>query len=295
MRALDRSMAALVILLAAALWIAHLLNLIPLALADLLSRAAPALLIALGLALLLGRRARYGNLIALGVTFALVGGVAAISFNREASLFREDYVESLEYTLPPNVVSIRLSAALRRTEVALRAAEGRTLSGEFRGSLESLLVPSYRIEGDVAILELQETQREGWLKLDQIGRGRLVLSLPTAVSIERLSLTVSQGDLSLEAEPLTLRNVQIALASGNLNAQFGRSVGLLAELRASDALTVRLPPDLLAEIALRGNGAREPRFDAARYTRRIDNVLVPTLGETQAQLTLEADGAITVE
>lgn len=135
MRALDRSMAALVILLAAALWIAHLLNLIPLALADLLSRAAPALLIALGLALLLGRRARYGNLIALGVTFALVGGVAAISFNREASLFREDYVESLEYTLPPNVVSIRLSAALRRTEVALRAAEGRTLSGEFSRQL----------------------------------------------------------------------------------------------------------------------------------------------------------------
>lgn len=295
MRALDRSMAALVILLAAALWIAHLLNLIPPAFADLLSRAAPALLIALGLALLLGRRARYGNLIALGVTFALVGGVAAISFNREASLFREDYVESLEYTLPPNVVSIRLSAALRRTEVAVRAVEGRTLSGEFRGSLESLLVPSYRIEGDVAILELQETQREGLLRLDQVGRGRLILSLPTAVSIERLNLTVSQGDLSLEAESLGLRNVQIALASGNLNAQFGRSVGLLAELRASDALTVRLPPDLLAEIALRGNGAREPRFDEARYTRRIDNVLVPTLGETQAQLTLEANGAITIE
>ncbi len=295
MRALDRSMAALVILLAAALWIAHLLNLIPPAFADLLSRAAPALLIALGLALLLGRRARYGNLIALGVTFALVGGVVAISFNREASLFREDYVESLEYTLPPNVVSVRLSAALRRTEVAVRAVEGRTLSGEFRGSLESLLVPSYRIEGDVAILELQETQREGLLRLDQVGRGRLTLSLPTAVSIEGLSLSVSQGDLSLEAEPLALRNVQIVLASGNLNAQFGRSVGLLAELRASDALTVRLPPDLLAEIALRGNGAREPRFDEARYTRRIDNVLVPTLGETQAQLTLEANGAITIE
>ncbi|PJF35497.1 MAG: hypothetical protein CUN49_10300 [Candidatus Thermofonsia Clade 1 bacterium] len=295
MTALDRLSLPAIVLIAAGLWIARLLNLIPTALADLLSRAAPALLIALGLALLLGRRARYGNLIALSVTAGLVGLVAAISFNREANLFREDYVETLEYTLPPNVTSVRLSADLRRTEVAVRSAEGRNLSGEFRGSLESLLTPSYRVEGDTAILELQETQREALLKLDQIGRGRLVLNLPANVIVASLTVNVAQGDLMLEAEQLVLRDVRITLASGNLSAQFGRSVGLLADLKASGDITVRVPSDLAAEIALRGSGANAPRFDEAIYTRRIDNVLVPSVGETQAQLTLEASGTITVE
>lgn len=295
MSALDRSVAPFVVLFAAGLWIAHLLDLIPPALVDLLGRAAPAVLIALGLALLLGRRARFGNLLALSITSALVGGVVVISFNREANVFREDYVEALDYTLPPNVTGIRLSAALRRTEVTVRAAEGRALSGMFRGSLESLLVPSYRVEGNIAILELQETRREGLLTLDQVGRGRLTLSVPTGVSLDTLRIDVSEGDLSLEAEQLTLRNVQIALAEGSLSVQFGRSIGLLADLKASGALSVRLPPDLSAEIALRGGGASTPRFDEARYTRRIDNVLVPNLGEAQAQLTLEAGGAISVE
>ncbi|PJF30619.1 MAG: hypothetical protein CUN51_07365 [Candidatus Thermofonsia Clade 1 bacterium] len=295
MSALDRLAVPLIVLFAAALWIAHLLSLIPPALADLLSRAAPALLIALGLALLLGRRVRYGNLIALGIALGLVSGVAAFSFSREASLFREDYIETLDYTLPPNVTSIRLSAELRRTEIAVRAAEGRRLSGEFRGSLESLLTPSYRVESNVAILELRETQREALPTLEQIGRGRLILELPTAVSVETLTLQTAEGDVTLEIEPITLRNVQIVAASGDVSAQFGRSVGLLAELKTSGAITVRLPAELPAEIALRGNGANAPRFDEARYTRRIDNVLVPNLGEAQAQLTLESGGTITIE
>ncbi|MCS6871831.1 MAG: hypothetical protein NZ571_10275 [Anaerolineae bacterium] len=295
MTALDRLTVPLLILLAAALWIAHLLGAIPPALTDLLSRTAPALLIALGLVLLLGRRARYGNLIALGVTLALISGVAALGFSREANLFREDYVETLDYTLPPNVTSVRLSAALRRTEVIVRATEGRLLSGEFRGSFESLLTPSYRVEGDVAILDLQETQREALLRLDQVGRGRLTLNLPSAVTIETLKLSTAQGNMSLEAEQLALRDVQIAATSGDIIAQFGKSVGLLAALKASGAITVRIPSELPAEIALRGNGAGAPRFDEARYTRRIDNVLVPNFGEAQAQLTLEAGGAITVE
>jgi hypothetical protein len=296
MTALDRLSLPVIVLLAAALWLAHLLNLIPSALSDLLGRAAPALLIALGLALLLGRRARYGNLIALGATLALVSGVAVISFNREAGAFREDYVETLDYTLPPNVVAVRLSAELRRTAISVRAAEGRALSGEFRGSFESLLTPSYRVEGDVAVLTIQETRREGLLTLEQVGRGRLTLNLPAAVAIEDLTISAAEGDLALEAERLTLRNVQIRLSGGDLSAQFGRSVGLLADLKASGAIAVRIPAELAAEIALRGNGARAPRFDEAIYTRRIDNVLVPSgAAETQAQLTLEAGGTITVE
>lgn len=296
MTALDRLSLPLIVLLAAALWIAHLLNLIPSALSDLLGRAAPALLIALGLALLFGRRARYGNLIALSVTLALVAGIAALSFNREAGAFREDYVETLDYTLPPNVTAVRLSAALRRTEISVNASEGRTLSGEFRGSLESLLTPSYRVEGDTAILELRETQREALLTLEQVGRGRLTLNLPAAVTVEDLTISAAEGDLALTAERLTLRNVQIVLSSGNLTAQFGKSIGLLADLKASGAIVVRIPAELAAEIALRGNGANAPRFDEALYTRRIDNVLVPSgAAETQAQLTLDAGDTITVE
>lgn len=292
----ERLVAPLIVIAAAALWIAHLLDAISPALADLLGRAAPALLIALGLALLLGKRARYGNLIAVALTVSIVGGVAAISFSREASAFREDYIEGLDYSLPPNITTLRLSAELRRTLVEVRQADSRSISGEFRGSLESLLTPNYRVEGNIAILDIRETQRDALSTLEQVGRGRLTLQLPPDVTIETLTISTAEGDLTLAATDLALRNVSLTVANGNLAAQFSANAGLIADLKASGTITVRIPPELAAEIALRGGGANAPRFNENAYTRRIDNVLVPSgTAETQAQLTLEAGGTITVE
>ncbi len=293
---LERLVAPLLVIAAAALWIAHLLGVISPALADLLGRAAPALLIALGLALLLGKRARYGNLIAVLLTTGAVVGVAAISFNREASAFREDYIEPLDYSLPPNITTLRLSAELRRTVIEVRRADSRAISGEFRGSLESLLTPNYRVEGNTAILDIREAQRDALSTLEQVGRGRLTLLLPLDVIIEDLTISSVEGDLTLAAADLALRNVSLTATNGNLVAQFSANAGLIADLKASGAITVRIPPELAAEIALRGGGANAPRFDENAYTRRIDNVLVPIgTAEPQAQLTLEAGGTITVE
>src|SRR5258708_17902767 len=88
-----------VIMAAAALWMAYALNVLPASIAELLSRVWPILLVAFGLMLLLGRRMRFGNFLALGLSLALTVGVVAVAYSQQGKQFRTDKQTTLTHAV----------------------------------------------------------------------------------------------------------------------------------------------------------------------------------------------------
>src|SRR5262249_14158048 len=72
------------VIAAAALWLLVLVGTVPPIVADMIGRAWPAALIALGLILLLGRRLRIGNLIAVGLSALLIVGLSSTAYGRQS-------------------------------------------------------------------------------------------------------------------------------------------------------------------------------------------------------------------
>lgn len=281
----------------AALWVVSLAGGISPAFRDLLERGAPAVLIGIGLALLIGRRVRFGNLIAASVTVALLVGVAAIAYGREGSLLREDYIESIDYALAPDVSAIRIVASVRRASIEVSQGDQRAIGGRFAGGLESLVTLEYQVESGIATLTIREMARSNLPTIEQVGRGTLSIVLPANVPLTALELSGEDGDLTYSGETVIVKEFRANLASGNLTARFSDATGLIADLKTGNgSISVAVPDTLPSEITLRGSGIGSAQFDPSRYTLRIDNVLIPASGANpQAQISIETNGAMTIQ
>lgn len=272
------------------------LNAIPPVVTDLIRRGYPVLFIALGLMILLGRRMRFGNALAVGVSAALFVGVATIAYNRQSTQFREDYREPFSYALSVETLSLQADVRTWRTEIEILPAPTgeRQIRGEFVGSLESLVAVDYRFEGGKGIFSLTESARNPVPLLESVGRGKLTLYLPQGIAIDGLTLQSIEGSLNLNAAGVNLRAISITMQSGGIQAIFSDIPGLIGDLTARGGkVEVTIPASIPAQVALRGGGAGRPSFSAERYTLRIDNVLVPK-GDPLMQLTIDA-GEIVVQ
>jgi hypothetical protein len=298
LKVLDRLVWPLLLLGAAVFWLAALLGGFSSITADLIGRLWPTVLILIGLLLLIGRRLPIGNLIALGITIFAAGMVVLIAYNRESGVVRADYVEPLEYALLPEVGTVQVSVTLRRTAVEIRAAPAgsRTITGAFSGARESLFTPEFRVEGGVARLTLRETARSGFPALKEVGKATFTLFLPPEVAAE-LTVINAEGEISVNTTDLSLQRLALTAGSSGVTAVLGTHTGLIGDLRAPrGAVTVTLPPGFPVEITPRGGGGSAPRFDEARFIRRIDGVLIPRdAAAPQMQLVIDAAGPISVQ
>ncbi|GAB4549141.1 MAG: hypothetical protein OHK0023_13150 [Anaerolineae bacterium] len=281
----------------AVLWVVSLAGGISPSFRDLLERGAPAVLIGMGMALLMGRRVRFGNLIAASVTVVLLVGVAAIAYGREGSLLREDYIEPIDYALAPDINAVKIVASVRRTAVEIVPGDQRAIGGRFSGGLESLIALEYQVESGVATLTIRETARSNFPTIEQVGRGALRIVLPANVPLTALELSGEDGDLTYNGETVIVKEFRADFASGNLTARFSDATGLIADLKTGNgSITVAVPDTLPSEITLRGGGVGSAQFDPSRYTLRIDNVLIPASGANpQAQISVETNGAMTIQ
>jgi hypothetical protein len=280
---------------AAIVWLLGAMGALPAVALDLIRRGWPALLISLGLLLLLGRRVRFGSALAIILSAGLVAGVMLYAYNQQRGQYREDYREPVDVAIAPEVATISADLSLLQTDVEIRAAPDgdRAIRGEFVGSLESLVSVDFSADGDAGTLTLRETARNPVPLLERVGRGRLVLSVPSDVVFEAITVSAGQSGATLDLSAASVRRLSVALQSGNIDVRFGAEPGLIGDLRtgAGDA-AVTIPPDVPAEIALRREGA--VAFDEDLYTRRIDNVLVPRAA-AQMQITIDAPGTVTVQ
>lgn len=279
----------------AIVWLLGATGALPAVALDLIRRGWPALLVALGLLLLLGRRVRFGSALAVILSAGLAGGVMAYAYNQQRGQYREDYREPVDVAIGPEVTTIHADLSLLQTDVEIRAAPAadRAIRGEFVGSLESQISVDFSVEGGAGTLTLRETSRNPVPMLERVGRGRLTLSVPSGIVFEAITLSAGQSAAALDLSAASVRKLSVALHSGNIDVRFGAEPGLIGDLRtgAGDAV-VTIPPNVAAEIALRGEGA--VAFDEDQYTRRIDNVLVPR-APAQMQITLDAPGTVTVK
>lgn len=270
-------------LAAAGALLLHALDLLPPGVYDLLTRAWPALLIVVGLGIFLRPRAPLGSGIALLLTLALVGGVAALAFTSRAGQERSDYRQDIDQALPPQITLLRLRVDTLATSITLEPATSadRRITGAFTGSLESAVEVEYTAEDSAANLAIRETRPAQVPLLENVGRGALRLSLPpdlpldievrgdngavrldlTGTALERLNLDLRQGSA------LVTLPVYQPLGSGPQDL-----LGTLAVRNGS--LTLFIPAAVAARLELdRGGSGIEPEFDPLFYNYLVGDVL----------------------
>ncbi len=283
---------------AGAFWLLLALGRLPPVIMDLVQRGLPVALVAFGLMLLLGRRLRLGNLIALVLSSVLLGGVMVTAYSQQSGRIRQDYIEEINQVLGPEVRSVRLNVSTLLTEIELRTVPSGqpSIFGEFTGSRESLVSATYRVEGSVSLVIVQETQRNAIPSLDAIGRGKLVLAMPAGLTLDELSISGREGNVSLDAAAINLRKLTLNMQAGNLTVKLSDQPGLIGDLKTGRGeVIVEIPKTLAAQITLRGAGADNPQYSDTDYILGINKVLVPRrTTQIQMQLAIDTPGRVTI-
>ncbi|MGQ9889523.1 MAG: LiaI-LiaF-like domain-containing protein [Aggregatilineales bacterium] len=268
--------------LAAALLL-HALDLLPPGVHDLLTRSWPALLIAAGLSIFLRPRLPFGSALALIVTAALVGGVAALAFSTRASQERSDYRAAIDQPIAPQVTLLRLRVETLATSIALEpaASADRRVAGQFTGSLESAVEVAYVEEGPAANLIVREARPAQIPLLENVGRGALRLALPPDLPLD-IEVRGADGDTRLDLTGVALERLNLDLRQGSALVTLPQHkpiasgpqdlLGTLA-VRSGD-LTLFIPRAVAARLELdRGGSGIEPEFDPALYNYLVGDVL----------------------
>jgi hypothetical protein len=287
----------LLIIVAAVVWGVYLLGGLQGTLLDLMERSWPALLVLAGLMLLLGRRVRLGNLLAIVLCVALVGGVMATAYSQQASKFRTDNRKPFSQPVDSGVTDVKIitNTLITEIEITLDNSSKPTISGEFVGSRESLVTSDYQVDGSTGTFTLDETPSSAIPALESVGRGRLTLRLPVGVTIDQVSVTGQEGNLSFDAADAAIKNLSLSMGGGNLNVKLPGKASLIGDLKTGRGnVVLQVPESIPADIALRGGGADSPEYNRANYTLSAEKVLVSKRA-ADSQISVDAPGRITVQ
>lgn len=208
----------LVILAVGIVLTGNALDIWPGGLGDILRRALPAVLIALGIGAFLRGRVPFSSIVALAITAFLVVNIAVVGFSSRSGQQREDQRVPVDQQIDENVTLLTVDVGVLSTdvEIALDTSAGRVVRGEFVGSRESTFDVSYTDDGTGrATLTLRETQPNPFPNLDDIGRGSLILAFPAGVGID-LALTGQQGGATLNLDQADLERLNVNLTRGDV-------------------------------------------------------------------------------
>jgi hypothetical protein len=259
------------------------LGILPPAIADLIGRAWPVLLILGGLSIFLRDRLPFGSFIALLICVGLVAGVTVAAFSNRTTQERSDYREPIAQEIGAEINLLRVQVITLATDVELvRAIEGRQVSGEFVGSTESQLQLDYIPEaGNTARLILTEIRPSSIPMLEAVGRGRLRLELPSDVPLD-VDLIAADGEISLNMSGLALERLNMNLQKGDalvtlpeykpLGSPADAELGALVAREGN--VTVFVPAGVAARFQLnRGGNTQDPVYDATLYNYLVGDIL----------------------
>lgn len=256
------------------------LDIWPGGLGDILRRALPAVLIALGLGTFLRGRLPFSSIIALALTAFLVVNIAVIGFSSRSGQQRDDQNVPVDQQISENITLLTINIEVLSTDVSitLDTAGDRRVTGQFTGNRESAFDIDYTDDGSGrAALTLQERQPNPFPNLDDIGRGEFVLVLPADVGID-LALSGQQGAVTLNLNQADLERLNVNLTRGDaiitlpdyqprspsqVMAENPNLPPLLGTLQVLDgALTVAVPDGVGARFELNlFDGGVERQFD----------------------------------
>ncbi|MBN2304740.1 MAG: hypothetical protein JXQ72_09700 [Anaerolineae bacterium] len=279
------------------IWLLTVAGAFPLAVEDILLRAWPALLVLFGFDVLVGRRqvrvSRWTlNLSWVGLVLLVIvlAGVVWFAYQKQAGTLRSDNQVSFAESISTEINQIILDVSVERTTVTVAPAEGavRDLSADFQGSNESDVTMVWVVDGDTATLTVTESYPNAIPKLEDYGRGTLAIALPVDVPVQQFLFDGSQGDLTLNIQPLRLERLDVHLADGDITVALPAQDVLtgIIEARSGD-LDLQVPRALALTLSLEdGSGEPSYEYDSFRYdllrngTLKLKNVDAFQIGLT---------------
>ncbi len=287
----------LLIIVAAAVWLMQAAGQLPAAIADLIVRAWPVALVLVGLMLLLGRRVRFGNVISVVLCALLVGGVVTAAYSQQSTRVRTENRKALNQPVEAAITNLRIVLTTLITEIELAPNAEATISGEFVGSPESTLTSEYLVDGNVGTFTLVETQASAIPSLEAVGKGKLRLHFPRSLTIDQISLTGREGDITLDASATEVKNLVLSTGSGNITVKLPDKAGLIGDIKTGrGSVLVEVPKTIAANITLRGAGASNAEYNPSDYVLDVNRVLISKRApDPQMQITVDASGKVTVQ
>lgn len=273
-----------IIVTVGSIWLLMTAGAIPEAVGDILVRAWPALLIIFGLDVLVGRRrlriSRLTidmNFLGLIITILVVVGVVWFAYQKQASVVRDDQVQTFSQTLSEDITKVQINVAVNRISVtALPASEnGRDLKAEFNGSNESEVTIDWSVQADTAVLTITEKAPDTIPKLENYGRGSLHVTLPTEIPVEVFTLVTEQGDVDINMQPLRIDQLNLTTDQGDVTLNLPASTVLNGTLINRDGqIELTVPEGVALFLKLdQGSGSPSYRYDSFRYDVLLNGTL----------------------
>ena len=287
----------LLIIVVAAVWLMQAAGTLPPAIADLIVRAWPIVLVLVGLMLLLGRLLRFGNVISIVLCAVLVGVVVTAAYSQQSGKVRTENHKSLNQAIDPTVTNVQIDLTMLVTEIEIVPDEGSAITGEFAGSRESTLTSDFQIDGKVGTFTLVEAQSSAIPSLDAVGKGKLTLHVPKNLTMDQIRVNGRGGDIALDASSATIKNLSLATGTGDISVKLPDKSGLIGDIKTgSGDVVLEVTKTIAANITLRGAGAANPVYNTADYVLDVNHVLQRRgASDTQMQIAVDAGGRVTVQ
>ncbi len=192
------------------------LGALPDGLYDFILRSLPGVLVFGGLSLLLRDRIAIGNMLALILTLALIGGIAFVAFSSRTEQVLTENTIAIEQAIDAEVTTLVLDVSIGQTDIEFRSATDDTpiITGEYTGSLANTIEQAYTAEGQIGTLVIRETLSDPFPKLESIGRGTMFIELPQELAVF-IEFSGDNGDAIFNTGELNLERLVINLQSGD--------------------------------------------------------------------------------
>lgn len=271
-------------LVVAGVVLAQTLDLIPEGLYDLLLRAAPVLLVIVGLALLLRGRVPLASLFALGLGVFLTVGIATYAYNTRADEQRTDYEQTIAQTVSDDTTLLRVQIDTLGTDVEVLGGLARSagVTGQFTGSTDNRIDVNFTEAADSsATLTLGEVRQSGdFPMLETLGRGALQVEVPPSVPLD-LQFDGESGAIVLNLDGTDLERLNVTVQRGDLIVtlpDYDPSLGEEGSQRGTlnviqGDLTILIPPSVSARLELPTTSAGDIQYDPNTYNLLANGAL----------------------
>jgi hypothetical protein len=281
----------------ALLLIAYVVGALPPTVVDLIGRGWPIVLVLIGLNALIGRRVRFSNFIILGMCVLLMAGVIVVAYGKQASKPRTDYRAPFALAIPAEVRSIKIDVTTLLAPIEINVASGKSVTGEFLGSVESQLDSNFVVNEGVGTVKITEARVSTLPKLDAIGRGKLTLTIPADVTIDELLIRGGEGDLTLTTTNANVKNINVRVQKGNITLALPAlpaTAALGGTLKTdSGEIALTVPANMTLNLNIQGGN---PVYDKSKYLLTAEGTLISTgVREFQVALSLGATGTISIK
>ena len=242
-------------------------DVLPEAIADLMERSWSMLIVIIGLNLLFAGRVRFGNWLALGLSAITLGIVIFLAYEARIEDPQDSYTETLNMiTLGDHIQGVDVQIKLvNNTTVTLQSTPdlAKVIGANFVGSKASeVSISAQEDDNGVVTLTITEHRPHAIPKLEDVGRGELVVTLPVGVPITNLTFSNERGRTTLDLRALDVPRMNVQNRFGDVDLWMPFSGIVIGDVIIDEG---NLQIVVLPEVSLRVTGSHR----LAEYNQNV--------------------------